>query len=85
MPGPLPFRAASVPVVGQPFRLRAASVPVDAVLDCGCGGERVTVAITMSGGAACPSCGRQFNVVFDPMGGGLGVLAGDAPTGQVAS
>lgn len=67
MKAPLPFQApSSIPVIGQPFQLTMVRCLVDATLSCNCGGESTTVEIRGSVGAPCPSCGRVFNMAFNP-------------------
>lgn len=60
------FRNNHTPIVGQPFTLEAISVPCNAQLRCNCGGEHVTVDIKQSVAAACPSCGKSYNALFNP-------------------
>ena len=76
---PLPFKApdSGVAIVGQPFYLTMVRCLVDAILTCNCGGaltrvephasaELTTVEIHASEPSACPSCGRIFNMAFNP-------------------
>ncbi len=73
-PGPIPFPTApGVPIVGQPFTLQAFFIPVTAVVTCNCGGADTTIRIVLSAPAACPSCGRQIGVSFNPRTGQLEV------------
>lgn len=60
------FQNKQMPVVGQPFTLVSVSCPMNAVLHCNCGGAETDVAIVGSVGAACPTCGRMFNLAFNP-------------------
>jgi hypothetical protein len=55
-----------VPLVGQPFTLISAYVPMHMTLSCNCGGVDTQVAIVASVAAACPSCARTFNAAFNP-------------------
>lgn len=64
---PIPFLNQNVPMVGQPFTLRAVSVPMNATLTCNCGGEDTAVTILNSVAAACPSCRRSYNAAFNPL------------------
>ena len=59
--------AQAIPVIGQPFTLEAVSVPMHARIRCNCGGTDALVEIVQSVAAPCPSCGRQFNVTYNPV------------------
>ena len=63
---PLQFQTKQVPVVGQPFTLVSVSCPMNAHLRCNCGSTNADVSIVGSVGAACPSCGKMFNMAFNP-------------------
>lgn len=63
-----PFQSIqnNVPIIGQPFQLHQIMCPVSAKLTCNCGGPDTAVEIKMSTQANCPSCGRGFNIAFNP-------------------
>ena len=56
-------------LVGQPFTPEAIAVPVNVTLRCNCGGVDTRVVITMSAAAACPSCQKLYNALFNPLTG----------------
>ncbi len=60
-----------VPIVGQPFTLQKIMCPITATLSCNCGGTNTVVEITQSQPGTCPSCGRQFNLAFNPTTAGI--------------
>ena len=67
---PIPFKPAlaqAVPIVGQPFVIEAAAVPVTIVLRCNCGGADPMVRIHQSASAACPSCRRVYHAALNPL------------------
>jgi len=61
--------ATGVPIVGQPFTLLTAGCPMNMTLTCNCGGPETAVAIVSSVAAACPSCRRVYNAMFNPTTG----------------
>jgi len=84
MAGPKPGpNVVGVPIVGQPFTLTMARCPVDATLTCNCGGADAAVTITASVQAACPSCGRQYLLAFNPTTAKLEVYV-NSPVPQVS-
>lgn len=67
MPNPIQPSPRVVPIVGQPFTLLTAVMPVDVSLRCNCGGEDVSVLISDLIAAACPSCGKVYRAAFNPL------------------
>lgn len=65
------FKNGQPHLVGQPFTLQAIGVPLNAVLTCNCGAPEdvARVEIKMSVGAACQSCKRVYNALFNPQSG----------------
>lgn len=72
-----PFQApAGTPIVGQPFTVKTLGVPMNMTLTCNCGGPDTDVAIAMSVPAACPSCGKVYNALFNPQNGQIAMQVG---------
>jgi len=65
------FKNGQPHIVGQPFTLIGIGVPVNAILTCNCGAPEdvARVEIKMSVGAACQSCRRVYNALFNPQTG----------------
>jgi len=69
-----PTAPSNVPVIGQPFQLLSASIPVTATLRCNCGGgDGVIVEIFDGTPTACGSCGRRYTPIFNLTNGQLQV------------
>lgn len=60
------FKNGQPHIIGQPFTLEAISVPCNAKIRCNCGGADVSVSIINSTAAACPSCLKSYNALFNP-------------------
>ena len=72
-------------LVGQPFTPESIAVPVNAILRCNCGGVEARVVIIMSAAAACPSCQKVYNAMFNPLTGQVQFSIGLPSTEQVPS
>ena len=72
-------------LVGQPFTPEAIAVPVNVTLRCNCGGVETRVVITMSAAAACPSCQKVYNAIFNPLTGQVQFSIGLPSAEQVTS
>ena len=78
---------ANVPIIGQPFTIKAAHVPVNMTLACNCVGSRdaAPLDIALSIAVACPHCRKTYNAAFNPGTGKIDMLIGLPPSEQVAS
>lgn len=56
---------SNVPIVGQPFQVTAIGIPMNAAITCNADAEKLT--INMSQPVTCPSCGKIYNLVFNPV------------------
>lgn len=56
-------------IIGQPFTVTAAGVPMNMQLTCNCGGENTDLTIAGSVPAQCPSCQKTYNALFNPTNG----------------
>lgn len=85
--GPIPFQApaAGVPIIGQPFQVSSAYVPVNMTLTCSCSQGAAPLNILLSVAVACPLCRKTYNAAFNPGTGKIDMLIGLPPEGQVAS
>lgn len=64
-------------LVGQPFSFLNIVVPVNATLQCNCGGkEYAVVEIVASTPAVCGSCGKVYVVGLNPQNGQVFVQIG---------
>ena len=67
MTSPLPFPSNGVPVVGQPFMITAATVPINITLTCNCGTSPGPIEILASREAECLGCGKHYGAAFNPI------------------
>lgn len=72
-----------MPIVGQPFTVKTLGVPMNMSLTCNCGGADVDVVIIASVSAACPSCRKVYNAIFNPQNGQIQMQIGVPAAEQV--
>lgn len=78
---------AHVPIIGQPFTVTQAHVPVNMTLACNCVDSRgaAPMEIKLSIAVTCPHCRKMYNAAFNPGTGKIDMLIGLPPTDQVPS
>jgi hypothetical protein len=76
--GSIPFskQQSGVAIVGQPFTIVSVGVPMNVKLTCNCGGPDTEVLIVGSVAAACPSCRKLYNALFNPQNGQIQMSVG---------
>lgn len=57
----------SVPIVGQPFQVTSIGIPVNATVTCNADAEKLTISLSQP--VTCPSCGKIYNLIFNPTNG----------------
>ena len=80
------FPGQPVPILGQPFTVLDVTIPVNAKVRCNCGGGADAVVVILASVAAgCPSCGRLYNVAFNPATGQIVVGVNSLESDKVPS
>lgn len=56
-----------VPMIGQPFTVKAVGIPVNVAFTCHCpgGDPEAVLEILLSEDVTCPACGTVYTAVYD--------------------